>query len=431
MILAKKGNKLKFAVYGLGVTGISVINYLKKLNLKNLYTWDDRRENRLKFKTKISLKDFSKRLNEVDYIVMSPGISLNKTKIKRQLLKNRKKIITDLDLLYLHKPNLKSIVVTGTNGKSTTCKIIEHLLKKKFNVQLGGNIGKPVLNLKNRKKTIFVIEASSFQLAYSKFVKPKYALILNIKNDHLDWHGDITNYINSKFKIFSLQTKKDYAFLNNKKLINKFRHKKNSGKIVIVSRKFYKKIENKIDNTYLRSPSNIENMSFVYGLSKVLKIKDSYFIKSLKNFKGLPHRNETFYEKNNLKIVNDSKATSFEASKYAIKENSNIFWIVGGLPKLGDKFKLKNLKKNIIKSYIIGKNINYFKKQLKGQVIFQSSKTIKNALISIFKEIKKNPKKKYTVLFSPASASYDQYRNFEERGNIFKKFIKLYASKFI
>ena len=124
MILAKKGNKLKFAVYGLGVTGISVINYLKKLNLKNLYTWDDRRENRLKFKTKISLKDFSKRLNEVDYIVMSPGISLNKTKIKRQLLKNRKKIITDLDLLYLHKPNLKSIVVTGTNGKSTTCKII-------------------------------------------------------------------------------------------------------------------------------------------------------------------------------------------------------------------------------------------------------------------------------------------------------------------
>ena len=172
-------------------------------------------------------------------------------------------------------------------------------------------------------------------------------------------------------------------------------------------------------------------MSFVYGLSKVLKIKDSYFIKSLKNFKGLPHRNETFYEKNNLKIVNDSKATSFEASKYAIKENSNIFWIVGGLPKLGDKFKLKNLKKNIIKSYIIGKNINYFKKQLKGQIIFQSSKTIKNALISIFKEIKKNPKKKYTVLFSPASASYDQYRNFEERGNIFKKFIKLYASKFI
>ena len=130
MILAKKGNKLKFAVYGLGVTGISVINYLKKLNLKNLYTWDDRRENRLKFKTKITLKDFSKRLNEVDYIVMSPGISLNKTKIKRQLLKNRKKIITDLDLLYLHKPNLKSIVVTGTNGKSTTCKILEHLLNK-------------------------------------------------------------------------------------------------------------------------------------------------------------------------------------------------------------------------------------------------------------------------------------------------------------
>ncbi len=431
MILPKKQNKIKFAIYGLGVTGASVINYLKKLNFKNLFVWDDRRKNRLKFKTKMSLKEFRKKLNEVDYIVMSPGISLNKTKLKKQLLKNKKKIITDLDLLYLNNPNLKSIVVTGTNGKSTTCKIIEHLLKKKFNIQLGGNIGKPVLNLKDRKKTFFVIEASSFQLAYSKFIKPKYALILNITRDHLDWHGNMNKYVNSKFKIFSLQTKKDYAFLNNNKLINKFHAKNNSGKIISVSSKFYKKISNKVDNTYLRSKSNIENMSFVYSLSKVLKIKDSYFIKSLKSFKGLPHRNEMFYKKNNLKIVNDSKATSFEASKYAIKENSNIFWIVGGLPKLGDKFNLKNLKRNIIKSYIIGKNTNYFKKQLKGQVIFQSSKTIKNALISIFKEIKKSPKKNYTVLFSPASASYDQYRNFEERGNNFKKFVKLYARKFI
>jgi len=103
--------------------------------------------------------------------------------------------------LYLSNSKFKSIVVTGSNGKSTTCKIIAHLLKKnKFNVELGGNIGTPVLNLKIKKNIFFVIEASSFQLSHSKFIHPNYAILLNITNDHLDWHGSMQDYIKSKFK---------------------------------------------------------------------------------------------------------------------------------------------------------------------------------------------------------------------------------------
>ena len=147
--------KFSFLVYGLGSTGHSIIKYFKKRRIHNFYVWDDNVKLRKKFSSKnvVNLKNI---LKEVDYIVLSPGISLKKTKYKKNLIKFRKKIITDIDLLYLSNSKFQSIVVTGSNGKSTTCKIIAHLLKKnKFNVELGGNIGTPVLNLKIKKNIFF------------------------------------------------------------------------------------------------------------------------------------------------------------------------------------------------------------------------------------------------------------------------------------
>ncbi len=143
--------KKSFLVYGLGVTGYSVINFLKKKKIKNFFVWDDKAELRKNFKNKnfTKLKDIIK---SVDYIVLSPGISLKNTKYRKNLIKYQKKIITDLDLLYLNYSKFKSIVITGSNGKSTTCKIITHLLKKNnLNVEMGGNIGTPILNLKIKK----------------------------------------------------------------------------------------------------------------------------------------------------------------------------------------------------------------------------------------------------------------------------------------
>ena len=202
-------------------------------------------------------------------------------------------------------------------------------------------------------------------------------------------------------------------------------------KLQTVSSLSYKKIKDKIDNKYLKSKANDENMSFVYKLSKILKIKNKSFLKSFKEFNGLPHRHEIFFKKKKITFINDSKATSFESSKFALQSNSNILWIVGGLPKLKDKFYLNNLKKNIIKSYIIGKHARFFKNQLKGKIDFLVSKTLSLALKKIFNEIKNiGSKKEITVLLSPAGASYDQYKNFEERGNEFKKLVKSYGKKF-
>jgi len=419
-------NQNSFAIYGLGATGTSVINFFIKKNITDFFVWDDNQavRNFYKVKKKYEEKNFAKILDKVDWIILSPGINIKKSKLRKKLIQNKNKIITDLDLFYILNPSIKSIVVTGSNGKSTTCKIIEHMLKKNnINIKLGGNIGKPILNLRLKKNSLIIIEASSFQLEYSKFIKPTYAMILNITNDHLDWHGTMKKYTKSKFKIFSNQNKNDFAFLNDKKHINFYKKNKFKGNLKPVSLKHYKSFKEKIKNIYLKSKINDENMSFVYQLSKKFNINENLFIKSVSSFKGLEHRHETFYKKKSLIFINDSKATSFEATKHALINNNNIYWIVGGQPKKDDYFYLQNLKKKIIKAYIIGKYSSFFRKQVKKYIPYKVSKNIKNAVNDIYKDVKSSKKSKKTILLSPAAASFDQFKNFENRGVYFKNSI--------
>ena len=428
MVSINNFKKLSFLVYGLGKTGLSVINFFKKNGIKNYKVWDDKNKNLYK---KFRPNNLAKAVKECNYIILSPGISLKKSKNIIKLQKYKNKIITDIDIVFLFKRFYKSIVVTGTNGKSTTCKIIEHVLKKNgFKVLLGGNIGNPILNLKVNKNTFLIIEVSSFQLAHSKNICPDYAMLLNITNDHLDWHGSMKNYINSKLKIFELQKKNQYSFLN-KKFKRSFKKRNFLGKLIIPNLEEYKKIKFKINNSYLKSNINNENMSFVLKLSHTLKINNESFFKSLSSFAGLPHRHEVFFKRKNCTFINDSKATSFQATKSALENNKNIYWIMGGLPKKKDKFILKNLKKNIIRSYIIGLNINFFKKQLTNKVNYFIAHNLKNSIIQILKDIKFYKKKNNVILFSPASASFDQFSNFEKRGEKFKRLVKHYARKYI
>lgn len=425
MFKTSKLKELSFLVYGLGLSGLSVIRYFKKNKFKNFKVWDDKKKRLFK---NYRPKNLDKSLSQVDYIILSPGVSLIKNK---RLNKFKKKIITDIDLFFLINDKSKSIVVTGTNGKSTTCKLLAHLFKKKkINYSLGGNIGTPILDLKNSKNSYTIIEASSFQLSHSKFLCPDYAFFLNITNDHLDWHGNMSNYLNSKLKIFRLQNKNQIAIINTK-LKNIFLKKNFLSKLIISKNQDYKKIKFKIKNNYLTSGLNDENMSFVYTFAKLLKIKESFFVKAMNSFKGLPHRFEIFLKKNNVTFINDSKATSFIATKFALSSLENIFWILGGLPKQSDKMKFFKNKKNIIKCYLIGKNINYFKKQIQGKFFFSITKNLKKSIIQILKDSRFYRDRNISILLSPAAASYDQFSNFEKRGEEFKRICKKYARKFI
>ena len=427
MIASVKLKELSFLIYGLGLSGQSVVRFFKKRKIKNFKVWDD---NDKKLFKNFRSKNLNYSLDQVDYIILSPGVSLNNLKNKDKIVKLKKKIITDIDLFYLTNKNFKSVVVTGTNGKSTTCKLITHLLQKnKFKVLLGGNIGTPILDLKIKKNTFIVIEASSFQLSHSKFICPDFAILLNITNDHLDWHKNLHDYINSKLKIFNLQHKKQFAIINNKfKKIFKKRNFKS--RLTIPKIKNYKKIKYKIKNLYLKSNINDANMSYVYAFSKLIKINNKDFINSMKSFVGLPHRYEIFLKKKNVIFINDSKATSFEATKCALYSSKNIYWVLGGLPKKNDKIILNGIKKNIVKAYLIGKNINFFKNQIKNKINFTISRSLKNSIIKIVNDIKLLDKKNNTILLSPAAASYDQFLNFEKRGEEFKKWSKFYARKY-
>ena len=420
----QKLRELSFLVYGLGISGCSVVRFFKKNKIKNFKVWDDKKKNLLK---KYRTKNLKQTLKKIDYIILAPGINLKKNK---NLNNFKKKIITDLDLFYLTKNKSRTIVVTGTNGKSTTCKLLEHLLKKsKFKISIGGNIGIPILDLKNTQNSYVIIEASSFQLFHSKFICPDFAFFLNITNDHLDWHGSMNSYLNSKLKIFSLQTKNNYAIAD--KQFKKIFIKRNFlSKFIVPENKKYKKLKNKIKNDYLASNINDENMSFIYTFSKLLGIKETFFIDAMKSFKGLPHRFEIFLKKKDTTFINDSKATSFIATQSALSSLKNTYWILGGLPKKSDKMNLSKYKKNIIKCYIIGNNINFFKNQIKGKLLFSITKNLKNSIIRILKDSKLQKYADKSILLSPAAASFDQFTNFEQRGNEFKRLCKIYARKF-
>jgi len=430
MVTLRKYQNKRIAIYGMGLTGCSVARVLKKQGAQ-IFCWDDNIKIRKKIENfNFPLNKFWLDQNLVDNIVISPGIDINKCKIKNYLRKNLNKIITDLDLFFDLNKNALIVSITGTNGKSTTCKIIEKILKiAKYNVKTVGNIGNPILSFnKTKKKYIFVLEISSYQLQYSKLFRSKHAAILNISADHLERHKNIKNYIKIKSKIFFAQNSSDYSYINltnkySKSIINIFKTKKLKSKLIPINKSSYDLLIKKINNKYFKSKGNIENLTFAYKISKNLKINDKIIIKALNRFRGLPHRQEIIFSNKKLLCINDSKATSFDASLQSLSNYNNIYWIVGGVPKHRDHFYLKNIKKKIVKAYVVGKNTSFFKKQIKSDITYKISKNIKNAVNNIYTDLKLSRNSKITILLSPAAASFDQFKNFENRGNYFKKLI--------
>jgi len=430
MDILQKYRDKKIAIYGMGITGCSTAKTFKKLKAK-VFCWDDNKEVRRKIKNlNFKVNKFWLGQNAFEKIVVSPGIDINRCKIKKYLKKNFKKIITDLDLFFEINRDASIISITGTNGKSTTCKIIEKILRTAgFNVRTIGNIGNPVLFSKNLKnKNIFILELSSYQLEYSKLIRSKHAAILNITPDHLDRHKSMENYVKTKFKIFLAQCNSDYSYINfenkySKSIIKKFKYKKLKSKLLLIKKSPPTFLMKKISNTYFRSKGNIENLHFAYKISKNLKINDEVIIKAVNKFRGLPHRQEIIFSNKNLLCINDSKATSFESSLQSLLNYNRIYWIIGGLPKHKDLFDLKKVRKKIVKAYIVGKNTGFFVRKIKKEIKYKISKNIKNAINDIYQDLKLNENIKNTILLSPAAASFDQFANFEKRGEYFKNLV--------
>ena len=412
--------KKKILIYGLGKSGISSFRFLR--NKADIYLFDDLKNTHPKQISKLKLLKI-----KFDIIIISPGINIFNCKLSKFLKLNKKKIYTDLDVFFTFFKN-KCITITGTNGKSTTAKILYEVLKdQKKDVRLIGNIGNPPLNEKKiSKNTIFVIEASSYQLDYSQLFSSKYSIILNIKPDHLERHKTLQNYVDAKFKLLDSQSRSCLAFVKSDDVLisRKLKTKKFNCKIVKVNTKKNYNDFLEIKNKYFLTESNRENLSFIIELAKKLKLKNYLLQKTIKNFKGLKYRQQIILQKKNLTIINDSKSTSFSSSVGMFKKASNILWLLGGIYKKGDKLELKKKDLSNVTAFIYGENKNFFNKQLRSKVKFKNYKNLQDAVKNVFSIIKKKRSVKYTILFSPCAASFDRFKNFEERGLYFNRLVK-------
>ena len=415
----------KILIYGLGKSGLATFDFLKRKS--KVFLYDDYQKN---YKNLVNYNYIKK--NNFDYIIISPGIDINNCKLSKFLKKNLKKIYTDLDIFYSFYKN-DCITITGTNGKSTTCQLLyQILLNQKYDVKLVGNIGNPILSLnKIKKKTIFVVEASSYQLEYSKIFKSKYAAILNISPDHLERHKTIKRYIKAKFKLLINQSKKSFCFVKKNDLFieNELKISKIKSKINKVDTLKLNKILSHITNEYFLTETNKENLSFVLAITKQLRLNKKLVLDEIQKFKGLKYRQQIVYRNSNLIIINDSKSTSFSSSLGILKTNPNIYWLLGGIHKRGDKFNLPKNYYHNIKAFVYGKKKNFFNNQLKGKIKTENFQNLKDAFKKILIIIKKQKSIKKTILFSPSAASFDSFDNFEDRGQYFNKLVKKYFNE--
>ena len=415
----------KILIYGLGKSGLATFDFLKRKS--KVFLYDDYQKN---YKNLINYNFIKK--NSFDFIIISPGIDINNCKLSKFLKKNLKKIYTDLDIFYSFYKN-DCITITGTNGKSTTCQLLyQILLNQKYDVKLVGNIGNPILSLhKIKKKTIFVVEASSYQLEYSKIFKSKYAAILNISPDHLERHKTIKRYIKAKFKLLINQSKKSFCFVKKNDLFieNELKISKIKSKINKVDTLKLNKILSHITNEYFLTETNKENLSFVLAITKQLRLNKKLVLDEIQKFKGLKYRQQIVYRNSNLIIINDSKSTSFSSSLGILKTNPNIYWLLGGIHKRGDKFNLPKNYYHNIKAFVYGKKKKFFNNQLKGKIKTENFQNLKDAFKRILIIIKKQKFIKKTILFSPSAASFDSFNNFEDRGQYFNKLVKKYFNE--
>ena len=387
-------------------------------------------------------------INKADLVITSPGISPQSEIIKKINSRNIP-IISDIELAsYFTKKPI--IAVTGTNGKTTTTSLITHLINTSGKKAIScGNIGNPFIEVINKDVDYFVLEISSFQTYYSPHLSCDIAICLNITPDHLDWHINFDDYIKAKEKLFLQQNKKAWSILNYSDKILKsfspdtnkfyFSYKKpdeytlkafprfafyENGDLFIEDGDEIHKLISKNELTILGS-HNIENVLAASIAVKIINLDYSSIKKGLKSFKGVEHRLEYVKETKNKIFYNDSKATNPEATIKAIEaisemKNKNITLILGGKDKKTSLNEMISaIKSHISEVILYGEAKERFQNEL-DKNSFKKLIIVNDLSDAVATSLKS---KTDIVLFSPACASFDMFKNYEERGKTFKELV--------
>ena len=382
------------------------------------------------------------RIKLSDFVIKSPGIS-NSSEIILKIKSFGIPIISEIEFASNYSDSFK-ICITGTNGKTTTTKLIYHILKKAgLDVGLAGNIGDSFSKmLLSGDKDIYVLEISSFQLDDIKKFRPDISVITNIIEDHLDrYENDFGKYVDAKMKIAKNQKSSDYLIYNsddkillealrvNRLDVNKIPigiNTQRQNQITLDKKILYNKKKTIMINTdefALKGRHNLLNAMSAITVSDLLKIDNDIIRESLLTFSGLPHRLEKFLKIQGVNYINDSKATNVNAAYYALDSmRAPTIWITGGVDKGNDYTDLLPIVREKVKAIIcLGINNTKLIETFKPVIeIIVETESITEAV----KVANKIAIKKDNVLLSPACASYDLFNNYEDRGDQFKEAVR-------
>jgi len=399
--------------------------------------------------------------HQIDALILTPGVPLTHPSPHwtAQLARAAHvEIIGDIELFVRERAHIMAreglkpthcplIAITGTNGKSTTTALIAHLLHQTgHDVAMGGNIGKPVLQLEPVRRGLFhIIECSSYQIDLSPSLQPTIGVLLNVTPDHIDRHGTFEHYAQVKQRLVSASQSAIIA-LDDPVTCAIAAQLKQEGKSVISvsSRPQTKKADWFLDKTTLyknthntrerivslegiaslRGQHNGQNAAAALAACDILGLDLHHCAAALASFKGLPHRMEEVGREGHVIFINDSKATNAEASAPALASFDRIYWIAGGLAKQGGIEKLKPFFAKIRHAYLIGAAAQDFKQTIGSSMPVTISGTLAQALTQARRDaLADKREEEVAVLFSPACASFDQFANYAARGEAFRQLV--------
>lgn len=446
-------------VFGLGISGQATIAALLAGGA-DVYAWDDKAESVAKAQEacpQAKFKDVEHwPWKKIEMLVLSPGIPLTHPEphfVVTAATVHGCRITGDIELLSEAAPEATFVGITGTNGKSTTTALVAHILESAgVQYQVGGNLGMPALGLKYLGKGgVYVLEVSSYQLDLLSSLIFNVAALINITPDHLDRHGGMEGYIAVKKRIFSGQRASDTAVLGvdtepTKKIWQEIRKGENRytwqgahQKVVGVSTRRIPAEGLGVTGGIIDDPvaavkldisgipsllgeHNWQNAGVAYAICRALGVTPLDILAGMKSFGGLAHRMKLAGQKGEVRFVNDSKATNAEATENALKAFEDIYWILGGKAKEGGIESLVPYFPKIKKAYLIGDAAASFEKTLTPHhVSLQQCGTLETAFAQASEDALNAGRG--VVLLSPACASFDQFRSFEHRGEVFHEMV--------
>lgn len=438
------------AVFGLARSGLATVRAALAGGAERVFAWDDQPASRDKAgalgASIAESRDWP--WQTIASLVLAPGVPLTHPKPHSVVDLARQagvEVICDIELLYRELAGkARFVAITGTNGKSTTTALMGHVLQSAgIDAPVGGNIGIAVLDLEPAgDDPVFVVEMSSYQLDLIESFRPNVAIWLNLTPDHLERHGDMAGYSKAKQHIFDNMTPQDVAVIgvdepDMERVVAGLASRASHPQIKSVSVEHHADADYFVDSTgqlssgegdavdlsglaSLRGAHNWQNAACALAAARMLGLDDGAVAAAMGDFPGLAHRMEIVGRRDRVVFVNDSKATNADAAARALATFEPIYWIAGGRAKQGGISSLQTYYRRIAKAYLIGEAAAEFSADLAGRVphVIAGDMTRAVALAAADAALDERPEP--AVVLSPACASFDQFADFEARGEAFR-----------